>query len=97
MVAGDSGGGNLDAGCGPQVEAKGGLGLVKGLYALCPYIAGQWPTSENPSSIDNNGIMIDLHNNRGAMSYGIDAFNARDPLAWPSFATVDDVRGSRPP
>ncbi len=93
VVAGDSGGGNLTLAVGLKLKREGGLGLVKGLYALCPYIAGQWPTPESPSSVENNGIMLDLHNNRGAMGYGIDAFNARDPLAWPGFATLDDVRG----
>lgn len=28
-----------------------------------------------------------------AIGYGIDAFEARDPLAWPGFATVEDLRG----
>ncbi len=27
------------------------------------------------------------------MGYGIEAFEAADPLAWPNFATVDDLRG----
>ena len=30
------------------------------------------------------------------MGYGIEAFNERNPLAWPSFATVDDVEGFPP-
>jgi acetyl esterase/lipase len=30
------------------------------------------------------------------MAYGIEAFNAKDPLAWPGFATVDDVKGLPP-
>jgi acetyl esterase/lipase len=30
------------------------------------------------------------------MGYGIDAFDARNPLAWPGFATEDDVRGLPP-
>ena len=51
---------------------------------------------ECPSSTENNGILLDLHNNRGAMAYGIEAFNERNPLAWPAFATDDDVRASRP-
>jgi acetyl esterase/lipase len=37
-----------------------------------------------------------LHNNRGAMSYGIEAFRERNPLAWPSFAEIDDVTGFPP-
>jgi acetyl esterase len=96
VVAGESGGGNLTLATGLSLKRDGKLDLVKGIYALCPYIAGQWPLPENPSSIENNGILLDLHNNRGAMGYGIEAFNERNPLAWPSFATVDDVEGFPP-
>ncbi|MCX8500068.1 MAG: alpha/beta hydrolase fold domain-containing protein, partial [Caulobacteraceae bacterium] len=71
-------------------------GLIKGLYALCPYIAGEWPLPQNPSSTENNGIFLELHNNRGAMAYGIEAFNERNPLAWPAFATAEDVKGLPP-
>ena len=91
VVAGESGGGNLALATGLKLKRDGELGLIKGLYALCPYIAGQWPTPESPSSIENNGILLDLHDNRGAMGYGIEAFNERNPLAWPSFATAEDV------
>jgi len=96
IVAGESGGGNLTLATGLKLKQDGDLGLIKGLYALCPYIAGQWPLPQNPSSTENNGIMLDLHNNRGAMGYGIEAFNARNPLAWPSFATADDIKGFPP-
>jgi acetyl esterase len=96
VVAGESGGGNLTLATGLELKRDGDLGLVKGLYALCPYLAGQWPFPESPSSVENNGILLDLHSNRGAMGYGIDAFNERNPLAWPSFATVDDVTGFPP-
>jgi acetyl esterase/lipase len=96
IAAGESGGGNLTLATGLKLRRDGDLGLIKGLYALCPYIAGQWPTPENPSSMENNGILLDLHNNRGAMGYGIEAFRERNPLAWPSFATVDDVKGFPP-
>ena len=96
IVAGESGGGNLTLATGLKLKQDGDLGLVKGLYALCPYIAGRWPTTECPSSAENNGILLDLHNNRGAVGYGIEAFNERNPLAWPSFATVEDVRGFPP-
>lgn len=96
VVAGESGGGNLTLATGLKLKQNGELGLIKGLYALCPYIAGQWPRPENPSSVENNGILLDLHNNRGAMGYGIEAFDERNPLAWPSFATVEDVTGLPP-
>ncbi len=96
IVAGESGGGNLTLATGLKLKQDGDLSLIKGLYAMCPYIAGQWPTPECPSSTENNGILLDLHNNRGAVGYGIEAFGARNPLAWPSFATVEDVAGFPP-
>src|ERR1700722_15887953 len=93
IVAGESGGGNLTLATGLKLKRDGGLGLIKGLYALCPYIAGKWPQDAYPSSSENNGILLDLHNNRGALAYGIEALNARSPLAWPGFASEDDVKG----
>ncbi len=96
IVAGESGGGNLTLATGLKLKKDGDIGLIKGLYALCPYIAGQWPLPQNPSSSENNGILLELHNNRGAMAYGIEAFNAKNPLAWPSFAGDDDVKGLPP-
>jgi acetyl esterase len=96
VVAGESGGGNLTLATGLALKRDGDLGLVKGLYALCPYIAGQWPSPDSPSSVENEGILLHLHNNRGAMGYGIEAFRERNPLAWPGFAGVEDVRGFPP-
>ena len=96
IVAGESGGGNLTLATGLKLKQDGDLGLIKGLYAMCPYIAGQWPTPESPSSTENNGIFINIQNNRGAVGYGIEAFHQRNPLAWPSFATEQDVQGFPP-
>ncbi len=93
VVAGESGGGNLTLATGMRLKQEGDLGLVRGLYALCPYIAGRWPQERFPSSVENNGLLIDLHNNRAAMAYGIDELTRRNPLAWPAFATEEDVRG----
>jgi acetyl esterase len=96
VVSGESGGGNLTLALGLKLKHDGELGLIKGLYALCPYIAGHWPDDRYPSSVENNGIFINVHSNLGAVSYGIDAFNAGDPLAWPGFATAEDVAGLPP-
>jgi len=96
VIAGESGGGNLTLATGLKLKRDGDLGLITGLYALCPYIAGTWPDDRYVSSTENNGILLDLHNNRGAMAYGIEAIAAKDPLAWPGFATLDDVKGLPP-
>ena len=93
IIAGESGGGNLTLATGMKLLRDGDIGLVQGLYALCPYIAGSWPRDDLPSTIENNGILLDLHNNQGAMGYGIEAFEAEDPLAWPLFASSEDVIG----
>ncbi len=96
IIAGESGGGNLTLATGLRLKQEGQLHLIQGLYALCPYIAGIWPLEDNPSSIENNGILLDLHNNRGAMAYGIEELERRNPLAWPGFCTGEDVRGFPP-
>lgn len=96
VVAGESGGGNLALATGMRLLREGDIGLVRGLYALCPYILGSWPNEDCPSSVENNGIIMDLHSNQGRMGYGIEAFEAGDPLAWPGFATVEDVEGLPP-
>ncbi len=95
-IAGESGGGNLTLATALALKKEGNLGLVKGLYALCPYIVGKYPDSRYPSTVENNGIFIDVHNNRGMHSYGIEEFEAKNPLAWPAFATVEDVAGFPP-
>jgi|TARA_B110000967_G_scaffold161382_1_gene167508 acetyl esterase len=96
VVAGESGGGNLTLATGMSLKKEGKLNIVKGLYALCPYIAGIWPLETNPSSISNNGIFLDLHNNPGPIAYGIDELHNKNPLAWPGFATIEDVQGFPP-
>jgi acetyl esterase/lipase len=96
VVAGESGGGNLTLATGLKLRRDGDIGLIKGLYAMCPYIAGQWPHPDNPSSVENNGLLLELHNNRGAVAYGLDAFEAKNPLAWPGFASEADVKGLPP-
>jgi acetyl esterase/lipase len=45
---------------------------------------------------ENEGILLNFQDNRATMAYGIEAFNARNPLAWPRFATRQDVVGLPP-
>jgi acetyl esterase/lipase len=96
IIAGESGGGNLTLATGLKLKQENQLDLISGLYALCPYIAGAWPYEESPSSLENNGIMLDLYSNYGAMAYGIEELEKQNPLAWPSFAKGKDVRGFPP-
>jgi len=96
VIAGESGGGNLTLASALSLKRSGELGRIKGLYVLCPYLVGKYPSAKYPSTVENNGIFIELHNNRGVMGYGIEAYEAADPLAWPDFATIEDVTGFPP-
>ena len=96
VVAGASGGGNLTLALGLRLTRERRTDLISGLYALCPYIAGSWPRDDLPSSIENNGLLLDLHDNTHAHAYGIDAFKAQDPEAWPLFAAEEHVQGFPP-
>jgi acetyl esterase len=96
VVSGESGGGNLALATTLRLKRAGELDLIKGVYALCPYINGVWPDDRYPSTETNNGIFINVYGNWGPVSYGIEALENRDPLAWPGFATVEDVTGFPP-
>jgi len=96
VVAGESGGGNLTLATGLKLKQDGDLGLISGLYAIAPFIKGRWPAEDCPSSVENNGILFDVHTNRATVGYGTEAFDERNPLAWPSFATAADVEGFPP-
>ncbi len=93
IVAGESGGGNLALATGMQLLRDGDIDLINGLYALCPYLAGEWPQDRFPSSTENNGLFINTWGNNGRIAYGIEAFDEGNPLAWPIFATADDLAG----
>ena len=36
--------------------------------------------------------MLDLHNDHGAVVYGLEDWEKRNPLAWPGFAKEEDVK-----
>ena len=95
VVAGDSGGGNLAIATVMKLRREFDITPL-GLYALCPYILGQWPDPKAPSSVENEGVLISVADNHATMAYGIEAFDAKDPMAWPGFATVSDVQGFPP-
>jgi acetyl esterase len=93
IIAGESGGGNLAIATALKIKRDGDINLIRGIYALCPFIAGTWPHPDHPSSVDNEGIFISIANNRIALAYGIEALEEKNPLAWPLFASTQDLTG----
>lgn len=96
VVSGDSGGGNLTMAVGLAMNSAGESSRIKGLYALCPYIKGTWSDADGGSVVNNGGILLELRQDNGAVSYGIEAFEQRDPLAWPGFAEEAELKGLPP-
>ena len=92
IVAGESGGGNLSLATAIKLGRDGDPGLLAGVFAMCPCIAGEWPGGPGTSADRNDGIVMTKPTNYMAMAYGIEQLEARNPLAWPLFASEDDVR-----
>jgi len=96
VIAGESGGGNLALAVALRLKREGDIALLRAIYVMCPYLAGEWEANEGSSALENAGIMMTTPTNFGAMAYGIEELRARNPLAWPGFATKDDVAGFPP-
>ncbi len=93
VIAGESGGGNLTLASGLRLLADGDIDTLHGLYALAPYIAGEWPQDRYPSTVENDGIMISPRSHSGQVSYGQDAWDRQDIQAWPGLATSAELVG----
>lgn len=97
VVEGESGGGNLSIAT-VLKGLKDGKLLAAGVYSMCPYIAGpeyydlsRPRAKELPSLFENDGIMGSTGSVLPmAQAYTKDSTN---PLAWPIFATVEDLKG----
>lgn len=96
VIAGESGGANLTLATALRLKRGGDLGLIKGIFVMCPYLAGEWKGEPGSSALENAGILMDARSNYGAMAYGIEELHNRNPLAWPAFASEEDVAGFPP-
>ena len=96
VIAGESGGGNLSIATTMQLIREGHGDKQAGLYSMCPYINGTWPAEHLPSSSDNDGIFITVGSNLIPMGYGIEYLEEKNPVAWPGFATIEDVAAFPP-
>ncbi len=99
IMSGESGGGNLSIATALKAKQDGWIDQISGVYAQCPYIFGGYadPSPDLPSLFENDGYFLDIAN-MGALAraYDPDGANAENPLAWPYFASADDVAGLPP-
>ena len=99
VVSGESGGGNLTLATTLKAKLDGHLDLIDGVYAQCPYISGAYAERlpELASLYENDGYFLECEN-LGALAkiYDPDGTNARNPLAWPYYASTTDLEGLPP-
>lgn len=104
ILCGESGGANLSIAVALLLKSEGQLSIIDGLCVLCPFISGLYAATETEESkllpslreLDHCGI-IDLNlSNIFAKLYDPDGQNSHNPLAWPHWATVEDLRGFPP-
>jgi acetyl esterase/lipase len=99
VVTGESGGGNLSLATALKAKRDGYLDRIDGVYAQVPFIYGAYDTPDPalPSLIENEGYFLNPSTmTLMSVPYDPSGENARNPLAWPYFATEADVEGMPP-
>jgi acetyl esterase/lipase len=99
VVTGESGGGNLSLATALKASREGRLDRIDGVYAQVPFIYGGYdePDPELPSLVENDGYFLGASvMTLMAAVYDPTGEHARDPLAWPYYATATDLRGLPP-
>ena len=103
VVQGESGGANLTLATALRAAREGRLDRIDGVYGSVPYISGGygWPAerraAELPSMVENNGLFLDCSMMDLLVAvYQPDEADAENPLCWPYFASVDELRGLPP-
>ena len=99
VISGESGGGNLAIATTLKAKQDGLLGAIAGVYAQCPYISGLYAGKDPalPSLYENDDYFLNC-SMMGAMmrAYTPDRAEDNNPLAWPYFATAEDLKGLPP-
>mmetsp|Transcript_14256 Transcript_14256/g.23599 ORF Transcript_14256/g.23599 Transcript_14256/m.23599 type:complete len:241 (-) Transcript_14256:1127-1849(-) len=105
MLLGESGGANLSLALAMHTRDTLGHGLINGVYALCPYIFGDYDyhakkEGEYPHSLrENDGLLLPRCEEMSIMSHLYlpeGKIMSQHPLAWPYHATLQDLNGLPP-
>lgn len=103
VVYGESGGANLALAVTIKAKQDNLLHLVNGVYAMCPFIYGRYNYGDDedaklPSLAENDGLFLNLADLQLLAScYLPEGEDARNyPLAWPYWASEEDLTGLPP-
>ena len=97
IVSGESGGGNLTLATTLKAKKDKKLFQIDGVYAQCPYISNEYHRSINnlPSLVENDGYFLNVKD-MAVMATAYDGVDSKNPLAWPLFASTEDLTGLPP-
>jgi acetyl esterase/lipase len=104
VLCGESGGANLSIALTLLMKSENKVHYIDGLYAMCPFISGLYAAQETDASkqlpslrgFDHCGIVDLAILDIMARLYDPEQQHTRNPLAWPYWATVQDLTGFPP-
>ena len=99
VVTGESGGGNLSLATALKAKREGRIDHIDGVYAQVPFIYGRYdsPHPDLVSLIENEGYFLGPSvMTLMAALYDPAGEHTANPLAWPYYADVEELRGLPP-
>ena len=99
VMSGESGGGNLALATTLRAKKEGRVNIIQGVYAMCPYISGAYaaPPAQLLSLQENDGYTLDCSMMAALVQvYDPGLSHASNPLAWPYYASLEDLGGLPP-
>jgi len=104
IVVGESGGANLSIATTLLAKREEGVDKIAGVYAMCPFISGLYNPVESEEA--KQFPSLQKYNNCGIVDlkclhfmqrlYDPESLHTRDPLAWPVWASEEDLSGLPP-
>jgi len=103
VLEGESGGGNLAIATALKANREGWINQIDGVYGMIPYISNAYGWTDQqklkklPSLVECNGYFLNQHYGAFmAYFYTPQFHDQQNPLAWPYWATVEDLKGLPP-
>ena len=99
VLSGESGGGNLSLALNIRANKEGRANIIDGTFAMCPYISGAY--GDKPPILTSLWECEDYFFDTGMLAAMVEVYdpegkNARNPEAWPYWATPEDLTGLSP-
>lgn len=97
VISGESGGANLSLATTLKAKQDNRLHQIDGVYAQCPYISNDYTRKATglPSLTENDTYFLNCQM-MGVLASLYDGADSTNPLAWPYYATVEDLKGLPP-